>query len=56
VLPEVHCAHIGPTGGKQCTDDVPFKPKKMDALIPPMTFFSVPPAVAAFIGDRKPQG
>ncbi|GBF95499.1 hypothetical protein Rsub_07849 [Raphidocelis subcapitata] len=49
VLPEVHCAHIGPSGGGQCTDDVPFTPDLADAAIPQMTFYSVPPAIQPFV-------
>jgi hypothetical protein len=54
LLPEVHCSHIGPTGGGQCTDDVPFTPEKADEVIPTLTFFSAPAAIAPLIRSQLP--
>jgi hypothetical protein len=53
-MPEVHCAHVGPSGGGQCTDDVPFTPGKADKVIPPLTIFYAPPLLASFIRGQVP--
>jgi hypothetical protein len=48
-MPSVHCAHIGPSGGGQCTDDVPFSTAAQDKVVPVMGFFDAPQIVAPLL-------
>eukprot|EP00775_Hariotina_reticulata_P011230 gene11230-11379_t len=42
VSPEVHCPHIGPTGGGKCVEDLPYSMDKLGTLMPQRpTFYSV---------------
>jgi hypothetical protein len=48
ISPEVHCPHIGPTGGGKCTEDLPYSLDTIDKLMPNRpTFYSVDPLLQA---------
>lgn len=48
ISPEVHCPHIGPTGGGKCAEDLPYSLDKIDKLMPNRpTFYSVDPLLQA---------
>ncbi|KAI8469053.1 MAG: hypothetical protein J3K34DRAFT_522429 [Monoraphidium minutum] len=56
VDPDVHCPHIGPSGGGKCTEDLPYTPDKVDPLIPPLTFFYANPLIAGLLRQVVEEG
>jgi len=57
VDPDVHCPHVGPTGGGKCVDDpAPYAYETVDKYIPPGTFVDAHPLLLPRLKSRLAVG